>query len=642
MHSLYPDWPLTRRAVPPRSRLYHLAPVGVGTEHVETLTSYVTRLAAAHAVPVSKLVGHEIGPLAVRPKLGSQFATGTQRRFVPLINCQSYILNASGYAAQNWVTQLHHLTGEDKLRFLTTLCWNGAVSGEELVRWYQAWCPQCYQGWRDAGEMVREPLLWVLRAVSMCTLHRRQLETRCWNCGRTPHVLTGRSRSGHCGHCQAWLGSNDPGPSGDEQTAPEEAYELWVAREIGGLLRAAPCVSHAMSAEILRANLRACSQHLFRKGARGRSLARIVGASASQVVGWLINGYLVKLGPLMRISYRLGIPALDLLSCPSEVFSPDWSLVEENLRRTAGDASPMNPKRVIAIPDSPHPMPLTVVLQITGYNSLRNLRNQDAALHRELVVKHRGTRRAAWKKRLREARASTLAVIEEALLASLIVDCPQLLTKTALALDFESSTRLVQLFPELCAAIIAKRAGWKGRQWAEKAAIARQAARQEMPPTVESLATSLGCRSRTPVRKRFPSVVAALAARSTERVNKRREMVRIALEKALNEDPPPSLDDVAKRLGRGRCTLQRLFPEASCALQVRYHDWKRQAARQAREALESEVARLVLDLHTRGVYPSYDRVGSLLPAGMQCAYIVEIVRQNREMLGIPKHHAAIS
>jgi hypothetical protein len=217
--------------------------------------------------------------------------------------------------------------------------------------------------------MVREPLLWAVRAVSMCALHHRQLETRCWNCGRTPHILTGRSRSGHCGHCQAWLGSNDPGPPGDEETAPEEAYELWVAREIGGFLRAAPFVSHAMSAAILRANLRTCSQHLFRKGARGRSFAKIIGASASQVVGWLINGYLVKLAPLMRISYRLGIPILDLLSCPPEVFRPDWSVVEENLRRAAGDAGPTTSRRVMAIPNSPDPMPLTAVLQITGYNS---------------------------------------------------------------------------------------------------------------------------------------------------------------------------------------------------------------------------------------------------------------------------------
>ena len=183
MHNLYPDWCPTRKPVPPRSRLYHLAPVGVGTEHVESLTGYVTRLAAAHAVSVSKLIGYEIGPKAIRPKVGPQSATRAQGRVVPLTYSQSYILNASGCAAQNWVLQLGDLTGQKELRFLTTLCWSGAVSGEELVRWHRAWCPQCYQRWRNSGETVRELLLWALRPVSMCAVHQRQLETRCWNCG---------------------------------------------------------------------------------------------------------------------------------------------------------------------------------------------------------------------------------------------------------------------------------------------------------------------------------------------------------------------------------------------------------------------------------------------------------------------------
>lgn len=641
MHKLYPDWPLTLRAVPPRSRLYHLPPAGVGTEHVETLTGYVTRLAAAHAVPVSTLVGYEIGPGVVGPKHGSQVATGTRRRFVPLTNRHSYMVNASGYPAQNWGARLCHLTGEDNLRFLTTLCWNGAVSGDEVVRWHRAWCPQCYQAWRDSGATVREPLLWAVRPVSMCALHRRQLTTRCWSCGRTPHVLTARSRSGHCGHCQAWLGSNESGLHGEGETDPQQTYDLWATREIGGLLRVAPFVSHAMSAETLRANLRTCSEHLSRKGPKGRSFAGIVGASGPQVVGWLTKGYLVKLAPLMRISYRLGIPVLDLLCCPPEIFGPDWSLVEQNLR-TAGETGSTSSRPVMAIPDSCDPMPLTVVLEKSGYNSLRNLRNRDPEVHRQLVVKHRATRRMAWKKRMREARASTLAVIEEALIASLSLDYPQLLTRTALEFEFESSTRLRLRFPELCAAIVAKRASWKQRQGAEKEAIAQDSARQEMPPTVESLATNLGCQSRTPIRKRFPAIVSALAARVSDRIKKRREMDQRALEKALKEDPPPSLPELAKQVGRGTCTLRRLFPEPSCAVQVRYHDWKRQAARLAKAALESEVARIVLDLHARGIYPSYDRVGSLLPAGMQGACIVEIVRHSRERLGIPKHHAAIS
>ncbi len=158
-------------------------------------------------------------------------------------------------------------------------------------------------------------------------------------------------------------------------------------------------------------------------------------------------------------------------------------------------------------------------------------------------------------------------------------------------------------FPGLCAAIVAKRAEWRRRQWAEKEAIAEESAKQEKPPTVASLATSLGCQSRTPIRKRFPSVVAALAARFSERVNKRREVTQGALEDALNEEPPPSLHQFAKRVDRGERTLRKLFPEASCALQARYHDWKRQTARQTRVALESEVAHVVLGLAHSGRLP---------------------------------------
>lgn len=54
---------LTLPAMPLRSRLYPLKPIGVGTPLVESLTSYLTRLAYAHCVPVTKLAEVEIAPL---------------------------------------------------------------------------------------------------------------------------------------------------------------------------------------------------------------------------------------------------------------------------------------------------------------------------------------------------------------------------------------------------------------------------------------------------------------------------------------------------------------------------------------------------------------------------------------------------
>jgi hypothetical protein len=47
-----------------RTRLYHLRPLGIGTSMVESLTGYIARLAAAHAVSPRALLYVELGPCA--------------------------------------------------------------------------------------------------------------------------------------------------------------------------------------------------------------------------------------------------------------------------------------------------------------------------------------------------------------------------------------------------------------------------------------------------------------------------------------------------------------------------------------------------------------------------------------------------
>jgi hypothetical protein len=46
--------------MPPRSRLFSLEPIGIGTPQTESLTSYISRLAAAHSVRVRDLVVGEL------------------------------------------------------------------------------------------------------------------------------------------------------------------------------------------------------------------------------------------------------------------------------------------------------------------------------------------------------------------------------------------------------------------------------------------------------------------------------------------------------------------------------------------------------------------------------------------------------
>src|ERR1044071_3182233 len=52
---------------PPRSRLYHLAPIGVGTPHVECLSGYAARLADEHSTTLYYLFSREVAPLINKP-----------------------------------------------------------------------------------------------------------------------------------------------------------------------------------------------------------------------------------------------------------------------------------------------------------------------------------------------------------------------------------------------------------------------------------------------------------------------------------------------------------------------------------------------------------------------------------------------
>src|SRR6266568_9106723 len=60
----YEEWNLPLPLIPERSVLFSLEPVGVGTPWVESLTSYITRLASAHAVFPGVLMNKLLKPLA--------------------------------------------------------------------------------------------------------------------------------------------------------------------------------------------------------------------------------------------------------------------------------------------------------------------------------------------------------------------------------------------------------------------------------------------------------------------------------------------------------------------------------------------------------------------------------------------------
>jgi hypothetical protein len=235
-------WSLRSPTLPTRSRLYSLAPMGIGSAQVESVTSYMMRLAEAHAVTPGALIRMEIFPrLPASPKR---------------LSCAAlHSLNGLSRCFALWVSILESLTARNDLHTLTLLPWQGVFASDGVSRRYRAWCPRCYEERRLHEDVVYDSLLGTLASVSVCTRHEISLEEFCPYCEKRSIQLSARARPGFCVHCNRWLGIALPLPQLD---APEQdmTSRLQVARAVGDLISMGATESQIQSDHVhLRPNI---------------------------------------------------------------------------------------------------------------------------------------------------------------------------------------------------------------------------------------------------------------------------------------------------------------------------------------------------------------------------------------------------
>ena len=103
---LFNSWDCRPPPLPPRSRLYALTPIGIGTPFVESLTGYVSRLADAHAVSVGDLLGRELSTFAPKPLLPFGPFLRRNRPGSHGFHAQAYAVNGFGDRPGKWVDAL--------------------------------------------------------------------------------------------------------------------------------------------------------------------------------------------------------------------------------------------------------------------------------------------------------------------------------------------------------------------------------------------------------------------------------------------------------------------------------------------------------------------------------------------------------
>ena len=184
--------------VPARSALYRLSPIGLGTERVEALSSYVARVAAAHLVKPSWLL----------KSFGASVSAKDTR-----------VLNGACVTTGRVVELLEQRTQLGDLASLTFLPWGNVLSTLNSLSTNQGWCPRCLESWRSEGIPIHYPLLWCLTTVRWCVVHGCRLASQCPGpeCGAPIELY---AAAGRCRRCFAWLEQADsrvqPLPLSDE------------------------------------------------------------------------------------------------------------------------------------------------------------------------------------------------------------------------------------------------------------------------------------------------------------------------------------------------------------------------------------------------------------------------------------------
>jgi len=313
--ALYELWSEAVEA-PPRSRLYGLKPIGIGTSEVESLTGYINRLADAHLITATRLLKHELLPRVREEKSldEGQIAIGEVWLRRETINNLGRRINGLSLTTERWIKALESLTGQSKLRFLTLLDWKAALFNHKLLSAFPRWCPACFEDWRSAGQPIYELLIWRLYPVTICLKHQRRLQSQCRRCLREAMTFSARSRPGYCSTCGRWMGASSESEKHSQEWLSREELEwqIWVANNLGELLAASPTLASPPPKNAIG---RFIAQNLaMRPGVTPTEFGRELGVEHSVIRVWLRDEFTMHVESMLKICSRLGVSLLQMIT----------------------------------------------------------------------------------------------------------------------------------------------------------------------------------------------------------------------------------------------------------------------------------------------------------------------------------------
>ncbi len=551
--------------IPRRSELYHLEPIGIGTHYVESLTGYAARLAQEHSVTPSTIMKRVIDMVPTFKDMPTNFGKVDRS------------LTGAGIGAFNFVKALEALTMRSDLAWSTMITWVNVLPHRSLIRTKRAWCPVCYATWQEGGEVVYDPLLWTLSAVTVCPLHNIFLSSSCPHCRAQPLHLAPRSQPGFCARCKGWLGNTLEASSSNRilESHEDVKWELWKAESTGKLLASAPNIITPTRDQVAT-SLRYCiNKYGWGSWTRFASQFEVARGTLWQ---WLSAPTRPSFESVLRLTYRIGVPLLSFLCGSLET--------EEG--------------------------PLTSEMGSTSISTINSI-IETPLPHDE---------------------------VKKIMLAAASSDQRQSLVTFARISGWDVST-LKRHFPDLCATILTRHADvyYKRLNVAKGLSTLRAALKETPPPSLSTVAQRIGCNTK-PLRIHFPEITGDIVTRYKDSgPSSSWKGVEDRLKTVLSQDAPSSLAQTSRSIGILAPQLRKKFPGITSAIARRFEEHTLTQKEARKRQVRQEVWEAVVSLEAEGIYPSETRVAPRVNASRNKSEIGRTLREvKREIANNPNRH----
>lgn len=212
-----------------RSYFYSLEPIEIGNFYVESMTSYISRLARSHGISTHNLCMKIQRLMEVNPY--SSLITNEKGFYN-----KAWVLNSSGEVVQQYAKHIGYLTGRDDLKYLTFNAWKEVLCQKKIIKKNKTFCSICYEEFKSRNIEVYDPLIWSIDGIKICPIHKIKLTNNCTNskCGVQQKYLSRTDVIGYCQKCGQWLGikQDEYGYNLDE----EMKFQLWISKNLKDMI----------------------------------------------------------------------------------------------------------------------------------------------------------------------------------------------------------------------------------------------------------------------------------------------------------------------------------------------------------------------------------------------------------------------